>query len=113
MNQKLWAKFTVVSILTLNGLVLHAHSFPIVASPKGILGSAGSDQLLVFITAVISLVSWLFACYLGIARHWNNVASYTYVMTVYVVILSISMVGGLLYLRYWRTGSVPFLHKFL
>ncbi len=113
MNQKLWAKFTVVSILTLNGLVLHAHSFPIVTSPKGILGSTGSDQLLVFVTAVISLVSWLFACYLGIARHWNNVAPYTYVMTVYVVILSISMIGGLLYLRYWRTGSVPFMHKFL
>jgi len=113
LNQKLWAKFTVVSILTLNGLVLHAFSFPIVTSPKGILGATGTGQLLVFATAVISLVSWLFACYLGIARHWNNVAPYTYVMTVYTVILSVSMIGGLFYLRYWRTGSIPLMHKFL
>lgn len=113
LNQKLWAKFTVVSILTLNGLVLHAYAFPVVTSPKGILGSTGSGQLLVLITGVISLVSWLFACYLGIARHWNNVAPYMYVMTVYTVLLSTSMIGGLFYLRYWRTGSVPFMNKFL
>jgi hypothetical protein len=111
LNQKLWAKFTVVGILTLNGLVLHAYSFPLLISPKGFLGSGIQGQLFVLVTAVISLVSWFFSCYLGIARAWNNVAPYTYVMTVYTVILSITMIGALLYLRYWHTGKLPFINK--
>lgn len=113
LNQKLWAKFTVVSILTLNGLLLHSYSFPLVSSSKGLLGLRKSGQLFVLVTAVISLVSWLFACYLGIARHWNNVAPFSYVMTVYTVLLCISMIGGLLYLRFWRTGSLLYMEKFL
>ncbi|HEY0892803.1 MAG TPA: DUF2214 domain-containing protein, partial [Cellvibrio sp.] len=73
MNQKLWAKFTVVSILTLNGLFLHHYSFRVLTSPAGFIGATRIAQFLVLLTAVISLVSWLYSCYLGIARPWNNV----------------------------------------
>ena len=38
MNEKLWAKFTVVSVLTLNGIALHYFSFPRVTSRRGLLG---------------------------------------------------------------------------
>lgn len=89
MNQKLWAKFTVVSVLTINGLFLHFYSFPRLASAGGFIGNKTSHQIFVLITAVISLVSWLYACYLGIARPWNNVASYEYVMSIYGL-----MIGG-------------------
>ena len=99
MNQKLWAKFTVVSILTINGLFLHYYSFPRLMSPKGFNGSLVSEQLFVVLTAVVSVVSWLYACYLGIARPWNNVAPYTYVMAIYAACLGVALVVAL---EYWR-----------
>lgn len=99
MNQKLWAKFTVVSILTFNGLFLHYYSFRVLASPVGFIGASRVAQFLVLVTAVISLVSWLYSCYLGIARPWNNVAPYAYVMIVYSVVMTIALVIGL---QVWR-----------
>lgn len=99
MNQKLWAKFSVVSILTINGLFLHYFSFPRLMSPRGFIGQASGEQLFIVITAVISAVSWLYACYLGIARPWNNVAPYSYVMAIYAACLCVAL---LVALEYWR-----------
>lgn len=99
MNQKLWAKFTVVSILTINGLFLHFYSFPRLISPRGFLGGNTGEQLIVLTTATLSLVSWLYSCYLGIARPWNNLASYSYVMTIYAVAFGITF---LVALECWR-----------
>lgn len=107
MNQKLWAKFSVVSILTINGLFLHFYSFPRLTSPQGFLGSNTREQLVVLVTAVVSLVSWLYACYLGIARPWNNVASYAYVMTIYAVIFAVALLVALEYWRSLRLGFRP------
>ncbi len=78
LNEKLWAKFTVVSVLTVNGIALHYFSFPRVISTLGLL-----DQVLVALTGAVSSVSWLFACYLGIARPWNYTVDYSYVMFIY------------------------------
>jgi hypothetical protein len=83
MNPKLWAKFTVVSILTLNGIALHYFSFPRVTSRRGLLGLPTFEQILVTLTGALSSVSWLFACYLGIARPWNYVVDYSFVMFIY------------------------------
>jgi len=99
LNQKLWAKFTVVSILTINGMFLHYYSFRVLTSPAGFIGATRMAQLLVLVTAVISVVSWLYSCYLGIARPWNNVAPYAYVMFVYAVLMTIALVVGL---KVWR-----------
>lgn len=87
MNEKLWAKFTVVSVLTLNGIALHYFSFPRVTSRKGLLGLPTFEQILVVLTGALSSVSWLFACYLGIARNWNYTADYSFVMFIYSGIL--------------------------
>ena len=83
MNQKLWAKFTVVSVLTLNGIALHYFSFPRVTSRRGLLGLPTLEQILVALTGALSSVSWLFACYLGIARPWNYTVDYSFVMFIY------------------------------
>lgn len=83
LNEKLWAKFTVVSVLTINGIGLHYFSFPRVIAPQGLLGQPAMDQVLVVLTGAVSSVSWLFACYLGIARPWNYTADYSYVMFIY------------------------------
>lgn len=83
LNEKLWAKFTVVSVLTVNGIALHYFSFPRVISTRGLLGQPSVDQVLVALTGAVSSVSWLFACYLGIARPWNYTVDYSYVMFIY------------------------------
>lgn len=87
MNEKLWAKFTVVSILTLNGIALHYFSFPRVTSSQGLLGSPSAEQIAVVLTGAVSSVSWLFSCYLGIARPWNYTVDYGFVMSVYGLLL--------------------------
>ncbi len=83
MNEKLWAKFTVVSVLTLNGIALHYFSFPRVTSRRGLLGLPTFEQILVVLTGALSSVSWLFACYLGIARPWNYTVDFSFVMFIY------------------------------
>lgn len=99
MNQKLWAKFSVVGILTLNGIFLHYYSFPILVSSRGFLGSSRTEQFFVLLTGVISFTSWLYASYLGIARPWNNVAPYTFVMAIYGGIMVLTFIVAL---EYWR-----------
>ena len=111
MNQKLWGKFSVVIILTLNGLILHRYSFPKLVSPQGYLGARSGEQLLVLMTAVISIISWLYSCYLGIARHWNNVAPYGYVMMIYVAVLAITLLVALVYWRELRSDFRPVNHQ--
>ncbi len=83
MNEKLWAKFTVVSVLTLNGIALHYYSFPRVTSRRGLLGLPTFEQILVVLTGALSTTSWLFACYLGIARPWNYTVDFSFVMFIY------------------------------
>lgn len=94
LNEKLWAKFTVVAILTINGIVLHHFSFPRVASSRGIMGLGSIEKILVVFTGSISTVSWLFACYLGIARSWNYTVNYGFVMFVYLGLLGTACILG-------------------
>ena len=92
MNEKLWAKFTVVSVLTLNGIALHYFSFPRVTCARGFLSAPGVEQILVVLTGAVSSVSWLFSCYLGIARPWNYTVDYSYVMFIYLGILTCAFI---------------------
>jgi uncharacterized membrane protein len=87
MNQKLWAKIAVVVVLTLNGAVLHHFSFPRVASSSGIVGLKPLEQVIVVSTGATSTVSWLFACYLGVARPWNHSMPFDSALFVYLALL--------------------------
>ena len=109
MNEKLWAKFTVVSVLTLNGIVLHYFSFPRVTSRRGLLGLPSVEQLLETITGAISSTSWLFACYLGIARPWNYTVNYSFVMFIYAGLLIAAIIVAGEILRMMRTPEPPLL----
>lgn len=82
-NQKIWAKFSVVVILSLNGVFLHFYSFPKVVGNKAILELPAADQKWIGCSGALSTVSWLFACYLGIARNWNYSIDYSSIMLVY------------------------------
>lgn len=82
-NQKIWAKISVVIILSLNGVFLHFYSFPKIVGNKAILQLPSVDQKWVGCSGALSTVSWLFACYLGIARTWNYSVDYSSIMLLY------------------------------
>lgn len=107
MNQKLWAKFTVVGILTLNGVVLHHFSFPRVVSSRGIVGLGIIEKTLVLFTGTVSSISWLFSCYLGVARPWNHTVEYGFVMCVYLGLLGISCILGCTIIHSIKEKKVP------
>lgn len=109
MNEKLWAKFTVVSVLTLNGVLLHYFSFPRVTARRGLLGRTKLEQRLVAATGAISSTSWLFACYLGIARPWNYTVDFGFVMFIYTGFLILAVVTAGEVMRLMRTPEPPLL----
>lgn len=94
-NQKLWGKFSVVSVLTLNGVILHYFSFPRVTSSAGLLKLSTKTQMVIVLTGAISTVSWLFASYLGIARPWNYTVNYGFVMFIYASLLVAASLASL------------------
>lgn len=101
-NQKLWAKFSVVLILTANGFLLHFYSFPKVATGHGIIGLGVMEQMIVMVSGAVSSVSWLFACFLGVARSWNYTVDYSYIMSIYAAILVAAIVVSTEVLRFLR-----------
>jgi hypothetical protein len=105
LNQKLWGKFAVVTILTLNGYVLHRFSFPRVVSPRGICGLEQFEKTLVVVTGCTSTVSWLFSCYLGIARPWNFTVSFGFVMSVYLALLALACTLGCLAIHFFNNDK--------
>lgn len=104
-NQKLWAKFTVVAILTTNGFLLHFYSFPKVATGHGISGLNAIEQMMVMASGAVSSVSWLFACFLGVARSWNYTVDYSYIMSIYAAILVAAIIVSSELLRFLRRNE--------
>lgn len=75
MNQKLWAKLAIVTALTLNAVLLHGIVMPMVKRRVGQpLFEAAFDRLAMASTLLgaVSVVSWVFSAYLGVARELNG-----------------------------------------
>ena len=75
MNQKLWAKLAIVTALTLNAVLLHRIVMPMVKRRVGQpLFEAAFDRLAMASTLLgaVSVVSWVFSAYLGVARELNG-----------------------------------------
>lgn len=80
---KLLAKLSVVTLLTLNGLILHHHVFNKVGRS---LKAAGKAEFAVVLGA-ISTVSWLYAAFLGLAGPLVAVLGYSGFMAIYAALL--------------------------
>ena len=111
LNQKLWAKVAVVALLTLNGVILHHYSFPRVTSARGITGLAYGEQTLVALTGAVSSVSWLFACFLGIARPWNHTLSFGFIMCIFAGLVICAFVVACEVMRTMRRTESSHLGK--
>lgn len=65
-KSKLMFKLACVCVLTVNGIVLHHVSFPVLVSNKSTLSSL--DTLLLVVTGGLSTSHWLLAAFVGLAK---------------------------------------------
>lgn len=109
LNPKLWAKVSVVSLLTLNGILLHQVGFPLLQR-EAFVAMSKSDQVRLGLLGALSSTGWMFAAFLGIARHWNHVLPYHQIMFIFATALlmatltAFTVVGGLRRLMSSRSG---------
>ncbi|MEO7160284.1 MAG: hypothetical protein ABJA84_07470 [Polaromonas sp.] len=82
LNPKLWAKVSVVSLLTLNGIALHRIGFPLLQR-AALVALPWREQARLGLLGALSGTGWLFAAFLGIARHWNHVLPYPRIMALF------------------------------
>lgn len=87
-NPKLLAKLTVVTLLSLNGVALHRFGFPrLCGTPKDPSRAAKLPALL----GAISVVTWLNAAFLGLAKPAARLLGYSGLMGVYFGTLAIGI----------------------
>ncbi len=116
MNQKLWAKLAVVTALTMNAVLLHRIVMPLVKRRVGQpLFEAVYDwrPMVSTLLGVISVVSWVFAAYLGVARELNGHANLVSILVTYLGALVLTWALGVILLysmQQRRTSSerLPF-----
>jgi hypothetical protein len=68
LNPKLQAKVLIVTLLTLNGMLLHQAVLPALARAGSVLGLTAATRSLALFTGTVSAVSWFYAALLGVGR---------------------------------------------
>lgn len=89
---KIWAKVTIVIILTANGFFIHRHVLPILKRWRGkslATPSFVKKSFSVFSPGAISGVSWYSALILGAWRGLD--ASYLQIMSIYAIIICLAV----------------------
>jgi hypothetical protein len=67
-NPKLQAKVLIVSLLTINGVLLHRVVMPAMVRAGTLLGLEPGVRTLALFTGTVSAVSWFYAALLGVGR---------------------------------------------
>lgn len=109
-DPKLWAKISIVLILTLNGLYVHAKAIPSIRRSIGstlLTGVTPHTRALIITSGCISLVSWIFPVVLGaIQNPLPGVAfadGYLIFFGAYLVFLISAILCGFLVEHCWLT----------
>ncbi|WP_157182213.1 hypothetical protein [Methylobacterium sp. WSM2598] len=115
-NPKMWAKVSVVIVLTLNGVVIHHWVLPRVLTDvrRPILEDLSPVSARAFLfSGAVSAVSWSFAFALGILREFNGVVPVQLLLGLWLGgVAAASLATGILW-GHWRRagllGRAPFL----
>lgn len=95
LNEKLWIKVLVVLTLSLNGWFLHRFAFDAIQPGARLSDAAPRQRTILTLMACLSSSSWVFACFLGIARVLNNKHNFAGVLGAYLLMLAVNIVIGL------------------
>lgn len=93
LNQKVWAKVSIVTVLTFNGGLVHYYVLPVI---KQCIGSAilpvVSAQVARRLTVIctVSFISWLFPLVLGVSKSLNFSVPGVVIVLAYVCMLLLS-----------------------
>ena len=98
LNQKLWAKASVVTLLTLNGMLLHTVGFPLLHRAP-FVSLSGSARIRLGLLGALSMSSWLFAAFLGVARPWNHAMPYLHMMGAFAALLLVACAVAIVVVR--------------
>lgn len=93
LNEKLWVKLMVVSLLTLNGVLLHKIGFPRLQR-AAFTQLTSMDRVCLSLLGAVSTTSWLFAAFLGIARPWNYSLPYEQIIGFFGAVLLAAITGA-------------------
>jgi hypothetical protein len=91
-NPKLLMKLMIVTILTINGLLLHYYVFPLFSNPFKVRRSAVIFCLL----GTISTSSWIYASLVGAAHKIAPVISFQWVLSIYIAMLVLGFILSLI-----------------
>lgn len=93
---KLLAKLTVVTLLTLNGIALHLIAFERLCEFKYEVQSSAKIAALL---GAISVVTWLYAAFLGLAKPAAAMLGYSGLMALYGICIAIAITVAMLLVR--------------
>lgn len=92
-KHKLITKILCVIMLSINAVALHHYAFPKLTSLKPL---SKMDWRVIMCLGAISTSSWLFAAFLGIAKPLSDILSLQGFISLYVVVMSSSIIGALI-----------------
>ncbi|MCJ2087222.1 hypothetical protein MKK88_14685 [Methylobacterium sp. E-005] len=108
-NPKLWAKLTVVLVLTLNGLVISLAVLPNVLRDVGrpiLHGLSAPRAALFLVSGAVSGVSWYTAFALGLTREFNGTVAYAMLIGLWLGGIVVTSLGAALLWRHLRRTAV-------
>ncbi|MGJ7512907.1 hypothetical protein ACSFE6_00930 [Pseudomonas baetica] len=107
-NPKLWAKVLVVSVLTINGMIIHAFVLPEVLrdlSRPLLYGVSRSRVAIFLVSGAVSGVSWYTAFAFGIFRELNNSVTFTLLIIMwFTAAVAASLAVALLWWKFFGMG---------
>lgn len=89
-NEKLWCKLIVVVALSVNGFLVHWLGKQVEVD-RAFVDLPRGTAICLCIAGAVSSTSWIWACFLGTARTWNNALSWQYIGCLYVAMLLLAM----------------------
>lgn len=106
-NPKLMAKLTVVVVLTVNGMVLHRYLMPLLNSSRARTVLAATAFSLV---GAISMVSWISAAALGVAKPIASMFSYAGFISIYAMGVLVAVGAAFTVMRPRLEGLLQTVH---
>lgn len=103
-NEKIYAKMTIVAILTINGFFVHTYVLNRFIRPGAILVRLRyNKKALCFFFAVTSGVSWYAAFFLGVIKEYNFKVGYELLVIGYLFVWFSIFIASLIYLSYLQS----------
>ena len=96
-NPKVWAKISIVAILSLNGLYIHKQVLPELKRNAGFSifhGTSKAKRSMMLASGSVSVVSWYAPLVIGTAKELNFTVSAPAILIAYAVALALAILGS-------------------